>query len=321
MVTGVLAFAFGTPVQSALVAYAHGAAGLGLPLLIPWKTVIARRGWRRRTAHVWGRRVLGISLTVVVLGAVLSGVGEAWGGYRDYFGVTDNQVHVGLALVGVPLLLAHLIRHRPRPRRADLSRRVALRTASLAVGSLAAYVALEGVGRALRLPLGPTTSTGSTEAGTDVPDQMPVVTWLLDGVPAGQNTWHLEVVAAGRSSFWEVADLSAYGDSVRATLDCTGGWYATQNWSGVRLDRLVPARAYGSLKITSVTGYHRLLPASEASKLWLATDAGGQPLSAGHGAPLRLVAPDRRGFWWVKWVTRVELVDTPWWLQPPFPTQ
>ncbi len=51
-VTGVLAFAFGTSVQSALVAYAHGAAGLGLLLLIPWKTVIARRGWRRRTAHV-----------------------------------------------------------------------------------------------------------------------------------------------------------------------------------------------------------------------------------------------------------------------------
>jgi DMSO/TMAO reductase YedYZ molybdopterin-dependent catalytic subunit len=36
---------------------------------------------------------------------------------------------------------------------------------------------------------------------------------------------------------------------------------------------------------------------------------------------VRLVAPGRRGFWWVKWVTRVEVVDAPWWLQSPFPLQ
>ena len=35
----------------------------------------------------------------------------------------------------------------------------------------------------------------------------------------------------------------------------------------------------------------------------------------------RLVAPDRRGFWWVKWVTRIALDDRPWWVQPPYPLQ
>src|SRR5207237_1013053 len=103
------------------------------------------------------------------------------------------------------------------------------------------------------------------------------------------------------------------------TLDCTGGWYATQDWTGVRLDRLV--RTTGSIRITSATGYTRMLPASDAHQFLLATHAGGRPLSTGHGAPLRLVAPGKRGFWWVKWVSRVEVVDTPWWLQPPFPTQ
>ncbi|MDT5134639.1 MAG: hypothetical protein QOE41_3950, partial [Mycobacterium sp.] len=35
----------------------------------------------------------------------------------------------------------------------------------------------------------------------------------------------------------------------------------------------------------------------------------------------RIVAPGRRGFWWVKWVASVEVVDEPWWWQPPFPLQ
>ncbi|WP_407647156.1 molybdopterin-dependent oxidoreductase [Goekera deserti] len=51
----------------------------------------------------------------------------------------------------------------------------------------------------------------------------------------------------------------------------------------------------------------------------LATDAGDAPLAARHGAPVRLVAPGRRGFWWVKWVTSVELSDRPPWWQSPFP--
>jgi DMSO/TMAO reductase YedYZ molybdopterin-dependent catalytic subunit len=58
---------------------------------------------------------------------------------------------------------------------------------------------------------------------------------------------------------------------------------------------------------------------ADAPHLLLATHVAGQPLSAGHGAPLRLVAAGRRGFWWVKWVVRIEVVDAPWWLQPPFP--
>lgn len=108
---------------------------------------------------------------------------------------------------------------------------------------------------------------------------------------------------------------------MRAVLDCTNGWYAEQTWAGTRLDRLLPPTASGSVLITSVTGYRRRLPAADASALLLATHLAGAPLSAGHGAPVRLVAPGRRGFWWVKWVTAVELSDEPWWRQAPFPLQ
>jgi DMSO/TMAO reductase YedYZ molybdopterin-dependent catalytic subunit len=34
-----------------------------------------------------------------------------------------------------------------------------------------------------------------------------------------------------------------------------------------------------------------------------------------HGAPLRLVAPGRRGFQWVKWVREVRVLNTPDWGQ------
>ncbi|HVD15762.1 MAG TPA: molybdopterin-dependent oxidoreductase [Actinomycetota bacterium] len=74
-----------------------------------------------------------------------------------------------------------------------------------------------------------------------------------------------------------------------------------------------------SLLVRSATGYWIRFPVGDLDRLLLATRVGGEPLAARHGFPLRLVAPGRRGFWWVKWVDRVELHDTPWWWQPPFP--
>ena len=53
----------------------------------------------------------------------------------------------------------------------------------------------------------------------------------------------------------------------------------------------------------------------------LATRVGGELLWHGHGAPLRLVVPGRRGYDWVKWVDEVRLVDSPHWLQPWLPLQ
>lgn len=105
-----------------------------------------------------------------------------------------------------------------------------------------------------------------------------------------------------------------------ATIDCTGGWYAQQTWEGVPLRDVVGRTgAARSVVVRSATGYARRFPVADLDRLWLATRVGGAALSAGHGFPARIVAPGRRGFWWVKWVTAVELSRRPWWLQPPFP--
>ena len=61
------------------------------------------------------------------------------------------------------------------------------------------------------------------------------------------------------------------------------------------------------MTVHSVTGYRWSFPLAEARGFLLATRVGGDRLSHGHGFPVRLVAPDRRGFQWVKWVSRIEV--------------
>ena len=43
--------------------------------------------------------------------------------------------------------------------------------------------------------------------------------------------------------------------------------------------------------------------------MFVATHVGDEPLTHGHGAPARIVAPGRRGFQWVKWIVRIELIE------------
>jgi DMSO/TMAO reductase YedYZ molybdopterin-dependent catalytic subunit len=321
LLSGVLAFAIGDESAARIVVAAHGVLGLCLLVLTPWKSVVARRGLRR--THRPGRGI-SIALAAVVLVVVGTGVLHALGLTGPVFGVTAMQVHVGAAIAATVLAAAHVFGRRQRPRPADLSRRTVLRTGAVVGGGVLLWSAVEATATLAASPGADRRSTGSHERGTDDPARMPVTQWLTDSVAAvDPATFRLSVVASDRSVDLDLTDLDG-SDTVRAVLDCTGGWFAVQDWSGIRLDHLVE-QAVGrlshgrSVDVISRTGYRRRLPLFDASRLLLATRMAGQPLSPGHGAPARLVAPDRRGFWWVKWVTRIEIVDSPWWLQPPFP--
>jgi hypothetical protein len=324
--TGVLAYGLGTPGPSRLVVALHGAAGLGLLLLVPWKTVVVRRA-RRRPAPL--RRPAGSGLLVALTaGTVLSGLLHAAGAPGPWpasGGVTALQVHVGVAVGAVVVLGLHVLRHRPVLRATDLSRRTLLRGAGLALGAAVLWGTAEVVLRLTGAPGARRRGTGSFARGSGDPSAMPVTQWFTDRVP-GSTVATLDVVLGGRMVRMPVRDLDGR-DRVRAVLDCTGGWYSEQDWRGVRLDRLLAdvlgddLPPDGSVDVVSTTGYGRRLPLRDAGSLLLATSAGGRPLSLGHGAPVRLVAPGRRGFWWVKWVQRIEVVDASWWAQPPFPLQ
>jgi hypothetical protein len=315
--TGVLAYGVGTPTAATVVVAVHGAAGLGLLLLVPWKTVIVRRSWGTAAGARGAATGLGALVAMTVLTGVLHAVGVA--------PLSMLLIHVGVAVCVAPLLALHAWGRRQRPRRTDVSRRTVLKAGALAAGAASLWVAGEGALRLTGAAGADRRGTGSLEHGTDDPTAMPVTQWFTDTVP-GRTGDAITVVAGDQQARIPVGDLDR-GDRVRAVLDCTGGWYAAQDWAGIRLDRLLREVTGtdlpddGSIDVVSRTGYRRRLPLRDAPTLLLATSAAGRALSDGHGAPVRLVAPGRRGFWWVKWVERIEVVDAPWWRQPPFPLQ
>ena len=312
-----LSFASGLLAQGLATGWArsvtvvHGALGLSFLLLIPWKRLVVATGLRRRrSGSAWS-----IVLAVAVVVTIASGIVQVTGLVRSIGPFGMMQVHIGAAVVAIVLTVAHYLRHPVRPRATDLGKRNLLRLATLGTGAGMTWLVWEGAGRAAGLPGAERRSTGSHERGSGDPAAMPVTQWFTDDVPRDAR---VRLTVRGRNL--ESADIAALPlEMVEATLDCTSGWYSTQTWRGVRLDQLLGEVAAPSIEVRSVTGYGRRFPASDADTLWLAFEVGGAPLSAGHGFPARLVAPGRRGFWWVKWVESIELSDVPAWFQWPFP--
>ena len=316
LATGFLAYAIGAG-WGRWVVVAHGAGGIAIVLLAPWKSVIARRGLRRRRPG----RGASVAFTGLVAVTVLFGVLHATGLLIHLGPVSSMQIHVGAALVSIPLALWHVRARRVRVSRTDLSRRAVLRAGVLLGGAGLVYAAMEGVARLGRLPGSRRRFTGSHEEGSFRPDAMPVTQWLNDAVPhVDGSAWRLVVRGDGGDRAWTYEEVAGFRDRVRAVLDCTGGWYAVQDWEGAWLSRLLPEPGEArSVLVRSVTGYPRRFPVRDLPNLLLATRVGGRPLDAGHGFPARIVAPARRGFWWVKWVESIELSAVPWWWQWPFP--
>jgi DMSO/TMAO reductase YedYZ molybdopterin-dependent catalytic subunit len=258
-----------------------------------------------------------VALALVMVIAVVTGVMHATGLLQ---GASVMRIHVGAALASIPFAVWHVMARPVRPRPTDLSRRALLRGGALLGSSVAVYGAMEGLVRATSLPGADRRFSGSYEAASFDPEAMPVTQWLDDSVPdVDVSVWRLRVVTQRGERAITFDELLGFRDRVRATLDCTGGWFSEQEWEGVMLWRLLDPTDARSVGVGSVTGYGRRFPVADARNLLLASRVGGRPLSAGHGAPIRLVAPGRRGFWWVKWVDRVEVGSTPWWWQSPFP--
>jgi DMSO/TMAO reductase YedYZ molybdopterin-dependent catalytic subunit len=315
--TGVATVAIGSP-DGTWVAIGHGICGLAVVLLIPWKSRVVRRGLRRARLSRW----VSLLLAALALVTLIAGLGYATGLVRSIAGMPGMWVHIAVALTLVPLVVWHVWARGLRGRRTDVSRRALMRASALAVGAAGLYAAGEAAVRVLGLPGVRRRFTGSYETASFRPEAMPTTSWLLDAVPTvDPDRWRLTLQDGQGPRELTLARLAAYGTQVRATLDCTSGWCSGQDWTGVPLGTLLH-RGPGaqSVYVHSVTGYWVRFPIHNLDRLLLATQLGGAPLSADHGFPVRLVAPGRRGYWWVKWVDRIELQTTPSWWQPLFPT-
>jgi DMSO/TMAO reductase YedYZ molybdopterin-dependent catalytic subunit len=288
----------------------HAAGALAILLLAPWKYVVIRRGLRRpgrRPAVKW----LSITLAVLVLVSIGSGLIHSTGHLEHVGPLTLMQIHVGAAVTALAVLAAHFGTHVVRPRRADVDRRAVLRLAALGAGAAAATAVWD---------TGP--GDGRRFSGSVRRSELLVTAWLDDRIQRiDPAQWTVRV---GATTF----DLAAVRDlpheRFTAVLDCTSGWYSEQQWDGVRLSVLlaaagVPGDGWRSVEARSATGYSRWFGAGTLTDVWLVTGVAGRPLSYGHGFPARIVAPGRRGFWWVKWVTSIQPSGRPAWAQSVFP--
>ena len=153
-----------------------------------------------------------------------------------------------------------------------------------------------------------------------------MVSWLNDRPPRiDAAEWRLSVTGAVERELDIGYDDLDQRRGITAVIDCTGGWYSEQDWRGVPVADLLAEAGTSpqaaSITVTSATGYYRRFSMAEAGEYLLATHVGDGPLSRGHGYPARLVAPDKRGFEWVKWVVSIEVNESPKWLQFPLPVQ
>ncbi len=309
------------------VLWLHSIGGYAVAFLLIWKGAIVVHAWLRRRRPLLPRLSF-IILTLLVL-AIL-GTGWLWlfAGRTYVWGFSLMTIHalLAIALLGLLAWHSHYMRFIFRVP-AAMNRRAFLRLVGSSVSGLLLWRLGERTVAALDLPGSGRRFTGSYETGS-LTGVFPAVSWLFDNPPPVDiEKWQLVVDGlVERPLALTYAQLEPLADEqVTATLDCTGGWYSTQEWRGIGVARLLDRAGVNtgarSVSVEAVSGYGRRFSIEQARGYVLATHVARQPLSHAHGFPLRLVAVDHRGFDWVKWVNRIRVNETSEVWQPPVPLQ
>jgi MFS family permease len=315
LVTGLVSLRAGSPPTAPLFTI-HGLlagalmVGVILKLRRSVPSAIAARRWRGLALAM---------LLALAVSAALAG-GFIWvisGRILTVGPWTVLTLHIWAALAVVPIVIAHLVPRRWRllrpPRRvtgkARVSRRTALGLFGLGALGAAAWLAanlLEQLSGGLRRFTG---SRWLPQGG--VP---PATTFFGEGAPTVDTAaWRIRITGSVRfPQELSLVELVAIGEVEREeVLDCTSGWALRTTWRGVPLQAALalaePAPTARQVRVRSATGWYAMLPLDEARRALLATEVAGRRLPVANGAPCRLVAPDRRGLEWVKWVNELEV--------------
>lgn len=302
----------------------HRVSAWALIVLIPWKAIISIRSIKRGLDHRPDRNVMivvSVVLSIASLVVIFFGLVWKWNLSEYYFWIgkyayTPIGWHWGIAIWLAPFFLLHVWRRWPRPKKVDFTeRRQALKLFGVGLASIAGLGISEALAKNQENKEITRRFTGSREYGSFTGLGYPVTSGPDQGkIKLEPETWKLHLTGAVRNPIiLNYAEMSALSTSKTiATLDCTGGWYSTQVWRGVRLMDMLEQAAITpmrfSIKLKGVLEYNSLFTLAEAQEILLATHVGGLVLDHRHGYPLRAVVPTRRGWHWVKWMTEIEVV-------------
>ncbi len=101
------------------------------------------------------------------------------------------------------------------------------------------------------------------------------------------------------------------------TLYCVEGWDVTLLWKGILVSDLIDSanakQGANTVIFHASDGYATSLPLDyiRENNILLAYEVNNVTLPPQRGFPFQLVAEDKWGYKWIKWVTRIELSNDP----------
>jgi len=133
------------------------------------------------------------------------------------------------------------------------------------------------------------------------------------------STYHLEISGLVEHpqnlTYEEALNRPKYSKVV--TLDCVEGWSATILWEGVLISDLLDQAGVqpgaNTVVFHAYDGYSTTLPLDyiRDRSILLAYRMNNVTIPPERGFPFQVVAEDKWGYKWAKWVTRIEVSDDP----------
>jgi DMSO/TMAO reductase YedYZ molybdopterin-dependent catalytic subunit len=117
---------------------------------------------------------------------------------------------------------------------------------------------------------------------------------------------------------WSYAELGRMEHlSKLITIHCVEGWSVKALWDGIPLallfEQVRPEAGANTVVFHAADGYTTSLPLDFILErnLIIADRINGIVLPPENGFPFELVAEDKWGYKWIKWIVRIELADDP----------
>ena len=118
------------------------------------------------------------------------------------------------------------------------------------------------------------------------------------------------------STYQEILDNHQHYSKV-VTLHCVEGWDATIFWEGILVRDLIKEAGIdpraNTVVLTAHDGYTTSFPLSYFmdNDIIMAYRMNNITMPAERGYPFELVAEDKWGYKWIKWIEKIELTDDP----------